>query len=95
MLFSYKPRTSHPESVIIMTVATRAEVLFVSSVQPSDHPSPRDIARAIRITLHTYGGVSGCATAFATEYGAHPETSADRMRWALSQVSAPSISAAA
>jgi uncharacterized membrane protein len=81
--------------VIIMTVATQAEALFVSSLQPSDHPSAYEVFAAIRISLRTQGGVSGCAVAFATEYGEHPESSAERMRWALSQVAASAMAAAA
>jgi hypothetical protein len=83
------------ESVIIMTVATQAEALFVSSVQPSDHPTANEVLAAIQISLKTHGGASGCAVSFATEYGEHPEVSADRMRWALSQVAASAMAAAA
>ena len=78
-----------------MTLATKAEALFLSSLQPSEYPSSDQILAAIRITQHTRGGESGCAVAFATEYGEHPEASANRMRWALSQVTAPSMAAAA
>jgi hypothetical protein len=81
--------------VIIMTIATKAEALFVSSLQPSDHPSADQIFAAIRITQQNRGGESGCAIAFASEYGEHPEASANRMRWALSQVTAPAMATAA
>jgi uncharacterized membrane protein len=95
----HAPRKQEPllflESVIIMTVATQAEALFVSSLQPSDHPSANEVVAAIRVSLKTQGGVSGCAGAFATEYGEHPESSADRMRWALAQVAASALASAA
>jgi hypothetical protein len=70
--------------VIIMTLATMAEAVFVSSLQPSEHPTADQVATAIGDSLRIYGGVSGCAGAFAAEYGEHPEESAHRMHWALS-----------
>jgi hypothetical protein len=72
--------------VIIMTLATLAEAIFVSGLQPSEHPTPDQVAAAIRRSLRMHGGVSGCASAFAAEYGEHPEESASRMHWALSVV---------
>ncbi len=66
-----------------MTLASKAEALFISSLQPSQHPTNEQLAAAIRDSLRQHGGVSGCAEAFAAEYGEHPETSRDRMRWAL------------
>jgi hypothetical protein len=69
--------------VIIMTLADNAEILFVSYLQPSDHPSYEQVAAAIQLTIRAQGGLSGCAEAVAAEYGEHPETSAGRMRWAL------------
>jgi len=77
-----------------MTLATRAEALFVSSLQPSDKPGREDVVRAIRSSLHVYGGVRGCAGAFAAEYAEHPDLSAARMRWALSMVACPTLVAA-
>ncbi|MGX7680610.1 hypothetical protein ACSMXN_17115 [Jatrophihabitans sp. DSM 45814] len=67
-----------------MTLASRAEALFVSSLQPSDQPSAREVVVAIRRTRRTHGGVAGCSVDFAAEYGEHPEEAAERMRWALS-----------
>jgi uncharacterized membrane protein len=69
--------------VIAMTLATRAEALFVSTLQPSDHPSYNQVQAAILLSRRTHGGVIGCAIDFAAEYGEHPEASVDRMRWAL------------
>jgi hypothetical protein len=72
--------------VIIMTLATRAEALFVSSLQPSDQPTVDEVVEAIGLSLQTRGGVSGCADAFAAQYGEYPEEAARRMRWAISLV---------
>jgi hypothetical protein len=94
-LFLSSNQLRYLESVIIMTSATKAEALFVSSLQPSDHPTIDQIVRAIRTAQRTRGGESGCAVAFAAEYGEHPEASAERMRWALSQVIATSRTFAA
>lgn len=66
-----------------MTLASRAEALFVSSVQPSEHLSAQQLVSAIRASVLQHGGPRGCAAAFAAEYGDHPETSRDRMKWAL------------
>ncbi|HEY2041357.1 MAG TPA: hypothetical protein VGH11_01680 [Jatrophihabitans sp.] len=71
-----------------MTKATSAEALFVSNLQPSDHPSAEQVITAIRGSLADNGGESGCVVAFVSEYGEHPDEAADRMRWALSVVAA-------
>jgi hypothetical protein len=82
-LSSSFPIHRFPEGVIIMKLATQAEALFVSSLQPSDRPTLDQVVAAIGLSLQTRG-VSGCADVLATEYGAHPEEAAHRMRWALS-----------
>lgn len=66
-----------------MTPAARAEALFVSSVQPSEHPDGSALVSAIDASLRTHGGELGCACECAAEYGEHPETAVERMRWAL------------
>jgi hypothetical protein len=66
-----------------MTLATLAEALFVSPLQPSEHPTPAEVRAAIDDSLNCYGGPLGCASWLAKEYGEHPEVAADRMRWAL------------
>ncbi|GLH96679.1 hypothetical protein [Phytohabitans aurantiacus] len=66
-----------------MTEIARAEALFVSDLQPSDEPTPAQVALAIRAALLRRGGVPGCAAVMATEFGERPEASAARMRWAL------------
>ncbi|MDQ1646600.1 MAG: hypothetical protein QOJ50_2784 [Cryptosporangiaceae bacterium] len=66
-----------------VSLARRAEALFVSSLQPSEQPSASDVRRAIATSLRAYGGPSGCAARCAAEFGDHPDESANRMRWAL------------
>jgi hypothetical protein len=66
-----------------MTVTVRAQALFASHLQPSDRPTPAQVADAIINSLRGYGGIAGCVATMATEYGDHPEAAAARMRWAL------------
>ena len=78
-----------------MKLTSQAEAVFLSDLQPLDHPDLNAVTSAIRRSLRTYQGVSGCLAAFAAEYGEHPESSADRMRWALSLVTSSAVPAAA
>jgi uncharacterized membrane protein len=78
-----------------MTRAVRAEALFASDLQPSDHPTPGQAAAAVLASLRACGGATGCAAVVAAEYGEHPETAVARMRWALAQVDAEVALAAA
>jgi hypothetical protein len=59
----------------------QADALFASVLQPSDPLSVDQIRQAIAMTLDAHGG-AGCAGRVAQEFGDHPETAADRMRWA-------------
>jgi hypothetical protein len=68
--------------VIIMGRTERAQALFLSHLQPSQQPTPDQVALAIETSLSRWG-VAGCAAASAAEYGDHPDTAASRMRWAL------------
>jgi len=64
----------------------KAEALFASPLQPSEHPSADQVAAAIRQTVrHLH--VWGCAAVVATEYGDHPEIAVTRMQWVLTVVS--------
>jgi hypothetical protein len=76
-----------------MKLATQAEALFVSSLQPSDRPTLDEIVAAIGLSLKTRG-VSGCADVLAAEYGEHPEEAAHRMRWALSLMASSAMAMA-
>jgi hypothetical protein len=80
-------RTRFVGSVIEMSSANTAEALFASSVQPSDCLNVDDVRDAIRASLRQHGGLQGCATICAGEYGDHPAEAAARMRWALAVVS--------
>lgn len=56
------------------------EALFASPLQPSDAPTAGTVADAIGTTVRRLGA-AGCASQMAQEFGDHPETAADRMRW--------------
>jgi hypothetical protein len=81
--------------VITVTRTLRAQALFVSCLQPSDRPTPAQVAAAIRATLRSNQGPAGCAALLAAEYGDHPDAAAARMRWALAMVAADAASASA
>ena len=78
-----------------MSPAAMAEALFASTVQPSDAPTPEQVRDAIRGSLRAHHGSRGCAAACAAEYGSHPETAVQRMRWALALVTRPATPARA
>ena len=63
------------------TSAARAEALFASVLQRSDRPSPGQVRKAVAAAMQAYGG-RGCAELVAQEFGDHPETAVERMRWA-------------
>jgi hypothetical protein len=84
-----------PKVVISMTLTVRAQALFASCLQPSDRPTPAQVADAIIDSLRGNGGVAGCVATVATEYGDHPEAAAARMRWALALASASGVFAGA
>jgi hypothetical protein len=59
---------------------TVCEALFASSLQPSEAPSAEAVAAAIGRTVRQFGP-AGCAGQVAQEFGDHPETACERMRW--------------
>ena len=61
--------------------AIRADALFVSALQPDDHPGARDVRQAVTAAVRAFGQ-PGCAGRVAQEFGDHPETAVTRMRWA-------------
>jgi hypothetical protein len=63
------------------TSAVWAEALFVSVLQRSDRPSPGQVRKAAAAAVRAHGGL-GCAELVAQEFGDHPETAVERMRWA-------------
>jgi hypothetical protein len=58
----------------------RCEALFVSDLQRSDAPDAAALADRVSAAVRQFG-VRGCAGRMAQEFGEHPETAADRMRW--------------
>jgi hypothetical protein len=58
----------------------RCEALFASSLQPSDAPAADVIAAAINSAVQGLG-LHGCAGVMAQEFGDHPDTAVQRMRW--------------
>jgi len=70
------------EEGIEMTRVDDAEALFASALQPSDQPNAEQVSAAINASLRQHGGLRGCSALRATEYGDHPETASERMRWA-------------
>jgi hypothetical protein len=67
------------------TGAAWAEALFASVLQRSDRPSPGQVRKAVAAAVRAYGG-RGCAGLVAQEFGDHPETAVQRMRWARAVV---------
>ena len=63
------------------TSAAWADALFASVLQRSGNPSAGQVRKAIGAAMRAYGS-SGCVQRVAQEFGDHPETAADRMRWA-------------
>jgi hypothetical protein len=72
-------------AVSVSVSATRADALFASALQRSDHPSPGQVDQAIAAAVAAYGG-AGCAARVAQAFGEHPETAVTRMRWARTLV---------
>jgi hypothetical protein len=58
----------------------RCEALFASALQRSDAPTAEALAEAISRTVRQLG-IDGCASRMAQEFGDHPDTARDRMRW--------------
>ena len=54
--------------------------LFVCELQQSDNPTANMVAEAITRTMQRFG-TDGCAGQMAQEFGDHPDTDCDRMRW--------------
>jgi len=66
--------------------AVRADALFVSALQRCEHPSAGQVRQAVAAAIHAYGQC-GCAERMAQEFGDHPDTAVDRMRWARELIS--------
>ena len=62
-------------------IDARCEALFASGLQRSDEPTAQEVAAAISHAVRELG-TRGCAARMAQEFGDHPETACERMRWA-------------
>lgn len=62
-----------------------AEALFVSHLQPSEHPDQRMVEAAVTAMILRYGS-DGCASGVAVEFGDHPEAAVRRMCWVRSEL---------
>ncbi|WP_157245929.1 hypothetical protein [Nonomuraea typhae] len=72
-----------------MTTTELAQVLFTTSLQPSEILTSDRVRRVIDDRLCACGGdTTQCAAYVAQEAGDHPEAFAARMRWAISIVNA-------
>ena len=63
-----------------------AEALFVSWLQPSEHPTRGAIEEAVTAMILRHGS-DGCAAGVATEFGDHPESAVRRMTWVRAELS--------
>ncbi|MQY05416.1 hypothetical protein [Actinomadura macrotermitis] len=75
------------ETTTGLTVTDLAQILFASRLQASAAPTPEQVRRAIDERLCACGGDHAeCAAYVAQEAGDHPDSYAERMRWALRTV---------
>jgi hypothetical protein len=64
----------------------RCEALFASALQRSDAVTPEAVADAIGQAVAQFGP-DGCVSKMAQEFGDHPETASERMRWVRQLIS--------
>ncbi|WP_412751737.1 hypothetical protein [Krasilnikovia sp. M28-CT-15] len=62
-----------------------AEALFVSNLQPSEHPNRQSMEEAVTAMILRHGS-DGCAAGVAMEFGDHPELAVRRMVWVCGQL---------
>jgi hypothetical protein len=62
-----------------------AEALFVSSLQPSECPTHKDVEQAVTAMILLHGS-EGCAADVASEFGDHPDVAVQRMHWVHSEL---------
>ena len=63
----------------------RAEALFASLLQPADQPTAGQVRDVVTTTLRALG-IRGCAAHMANEFGDHPDSAANRMKWAKATI---------
>lgn len=73
-----------PDAVLhAMSLSELAELLFCSTLQPSQHLDPQTLDAALAQSLQAHHGqVAACAEELAACYGKDPEITCSRMRWA-------------
>jgi hypothetical protein len=74
-------------AVLDLVADLRAEALFASDLQPSQHPSTRLVWEVVHATVVQHGEV-WCTARVAEEFGEHPECACRRMEWAREAVQA-------
>jgi hypothetical protein len=72
-------------AVLDLVADLRAEALFASDLQPSQHPSARLVWEVVHATVVQHGEV-WCAALVAQEFGEHPDCACRRMEWARTAV---------
>ena len=68
-----------------MLDTARAEALFASTLQPSDHAAADEVRTAVTTSIRRLR-LKGCVAQVATEFGDHPDDAVRRMAWALATV---------
>jgi hypothetical protein len=77
-----------------MSINELAELLFCSTLQPSQYVDASAVHSALAQTLHSHHGqVDECAAELAASYGEDPEITCSRMRWARDLISATYLAA--
>ena len=72
-----------------MSLSDLAELLFCSTLQPSQRIDASAVYSALAQALHSHHGqVRGCAAELAACYGKDPDIACTRMRWARDLISA-------
>jgi hypothetical protein len=66
-----------------MSACELSELLFCSTLQPSQVVDTQTVIAALAQSLHSNSGrLRACAAELADSYGRDPETTCSRMRWA-------------
>jgi len=77
-----------------MSLNELAELLFCSTLQPSQHVDASAVHSALAQSLHSHHGeVDECVAELAASYGKDPEITCTRMRWARDLISATYLAA--
>ncbi|MBO0830094.1 MAG: hypothetical protein J2P24_20160 [Streptosporangiales bacterium] len=69
-----------------ITAPELAEILFASTLQESDRPTPADVRAAVGGILARDHAAADCLAVLAQEAGDHPDAYVTWMHWALETV---------